>query len=90
MRVSVLEPRAWEEVCKVIESPEIVLDELRARHGRATVLDEEIERARATLKPSTRKTSPPHACSPSPKPMRQTSSASSPASTSCTCKPAPG
>ena len=50
VRVSVLEPRAWDEVCKVIENPETVLNELRARQGRATAIDEEIERVQATIK----------------------------------------
>jgi site-specific DNA recombinase len=50
IRVSVLEPRAWDEVCKVIENPETVLNELRARQGRATELDEEIERIQVTIK----------------------------------------
>jgi chromosome segregation ATPase len=48
--VSVLEPRAWDEACKVIENPETVLNELRARQGRASALDEEIERIQATIK----------------------------------------
>ena len=46
----ILEPRAWDEVCKVIENPETVLNELRARQGRTTALDEEIERIQATIK----------------------------------------
>jgi crotonobetainyl-CoA:carnitine CoA-transferase CaiB-like acyl-CoA transferase len=50
VRVSILEPRAWDEVCKVIENPEIVLNELRARQGRASRLDEEIDRVQATIK----------------------------------------
>ena len=50
IRVSALEPRAWDEVCKVIENPEVVLNELRGRQGRATALDEEIERVEATIR----------------------------------------
>jgi site-specific DNA recombinase len=50
VRVSLLEPRAWDEVCKVIENPETVLNELRARQGRAPALDEEIELIQVTLK----------------------------------------
>jgi hypothetical protein len=50
VRVSVLEPRAWDEVCNVIENPETVLNELRSRQGRTSALDEEIERVQATIK----------------------------------------
>jgi site-specific DNA recombinase len=50
VRVSILEPRAWDEVCKVIEDPDTVLNELRARQGHASALDEEIERVQATIK----------------------------------------
>src|SRR6202165_1077473 len=50
IRVSLLEPRAWDEGCKVIEDPETLLNELRARQGRTTALDEEIERIQATVK----------------------------------------
>ena len=50
IRVSLLEPRAWDEVCKLIENQEMVLNELRARQGRTTALDEEIERIQATIK----------------------------------------
>jgi hypothetical protein len=50
VKVEQLEPRAWDEVCKVIENPETVLNELRARQGRTTALDEEIERIQATVK----------------------------------------
>jgi len=48
--VSTLEPLAWDEVCKVIENPETVLNELRGRQGRAAALDEEIERIEAAIK----------------------------------------
>src|SRR5579859_3780815 len=48
VRVSVLEPRAWEEVCKVIEDPETVLNELRASQDGASGLEEEIDRVQAT------------------------------------------
>jgi propanediol dehydratase small subunit len=37
-------------VCKVIENSETVLNELRARQGRTTALDEEIERIQTTIK----------------------------------------
>ena len=50
VRVSIHEPRAWDEVCKVIEDPKTVLNELRARQGRASSLDEEIDRVQATIK----------------------------------------
>jgi hypothetical protein len=50
IRVSALEPRAWEEVCKVIEDPDTVLNELRSRQGRMSALDEEIERVQVTIK----------------------------------------
>jgi propanediol dehydratase small subunit len=48
--VSVLEPRAWAEVCQVIENPDVVLAELRSRQGGTTALDEEIVRVQATIK----------------------------------------
>ena len=48
--MSTLEPLAWDEVCKVIENPETVLNELRGRQGRAAALDEEIERIEAAIK----------------------------------------
>jgi site-specific DNA recombinase len=50
VRVSVLEPLAWAEVCKVIEDPETILAELRSRQGATTALDEEIARVRTTIK----------------------------------------
>src|SRR5260370_334175 len=50
VRVSVLEPRAWAEVCQVIEDPDTVLAELRSRQGATTALDEEIVRVQATIK----------------------------------------
>jgi site-specific DNA recombinase len=50
IRVSLLEPRAWEEVCKLIEDPETVLNELRARQGQASSLGEEIDRVQVTIK----------------------------------------
>jgi site-specific DNA recombinase len=50
VRVSVLEPRAWAEVCQVIEDPDTVLAELRSRQGATTAVDEEIARVQATIK----------------------------------------
>jgi site-specific DNA recombinase len=50
VRVSVLEPRAWAEVCQVIENPDTVLAELRSRQGATTAVDEEIVRVQATIK----------------------------------------
>ncbi|MBV9325142.1 MAG: recombinase family protein [Chloroflexi bacterium] len=50
IRVSVLESRAWAEVCEVIQDPETVLTELRSKHGATTALDEEIVRGQATIK----------------------------------------
>jgi ribosomal protein S13 len=44
IRISVLEPCAWAEVCKAIEDPESVLAELRSRQGASAALDEEIAR----------------------------------------------
>ena len=37
-------------MCKVIENPETVLNELRNRQGRISALDEEIDRVEATIK----------------------------------------
>jgi hypothetical protein len=48
--MSVLEPRAWAEVCQVIEDPDTVLAELRSRQGATTAVDEEIVRVQATIK----------------------------------------
>lgn len=50
VRVSILEPRAWAEVCKVIEDPETVLAELRSRRGATSALDDEIVRVQSTIK----------------------------------------
>lgn len=50
VRVSLLEPRAWAEVCQVIQDPDTILAELRSRHGATTALDEEIVRVQATIK----------------------------------------
>jgi hypothetical protein len=50
VRISVLEPRAWAKVCKVIEDPETVLAKLRSRQGASTALDEEIVRVQVTIK----------------------------------------
>ena len=50
VRVSVLEPRAWDEVRKIIEDPDTILNELRAQQGSADVLDEEIAKALGALK----------------------------------------
>src|SRR3982751_1931183 len=50
IRVRVLEPRAWAEVCQVIEDPDTVLAELRSRQGATTAVDEEIGRIQAAIK----------------------------------------
>jgi len=50
VRVSVLEPRAWEEVCKVIQDPEMVVAELRNRQAGTTAREDEIARIQTTIK----------------------------------------
>jgi hypothetical protein len=49
-RFSVLEPRAWDEVCKVIEIPRRCSTNCERVRAAPTALDEEIERVQATIK----------------------------------------
>ena len=70
--MTVLEPRAWAEVCKVIEDPETVLAELRSRQGAITALDEEIERLQTTIKTLDRRSNALCVCSLSAKPTTPT------------------